>query len=110
MVFDAVQGVSSNSDLINQPEMQAALQEARQATTAQAREKVKEEFLAIFYKEILKKVFKAPNMSIGKEEERDTTSLMLSNFSADLMVEKMAMDLAKQQILNFNPEGAAEIK
>lgn len=102
MVFDGIQGVSASSD-------PAALQEARQATTAQEREKVKEEFLAIFYKELLKKVFKAPNLSIEKKEDNNISS-MLSNFNADLMVEKMAMDLAKQQVSNFDPEGATEIK
>ncbi|MFA6548596.1 MAG: hypothetical protein WCT39_01515, partial [Candidatus Margulisiibacteriota bacterium] len=62
MVFDGIQGVNSNSGMVNQPEMQVALQDARQAVTAQEREKVKEQFMAIFYKELLKKVFKAPNL------------------------------------------------
>jgi Rod binding domain-containing protein len=100
MVFDGIQGVNSNLD---------ALQNARQAATVQEKEKVKEQFLAVFYKELLKKVYKAPNLSLGGEEENNSNST-LSTFTSDLLVEKMAMELAKNQILNFNPEGAVETR
>lgn len=52
-------------------------------------EKVKQEFLAIFYKELLKKAFKAPNFG-GNNDKNSLTTL----YASDLMINKLAMQLA----------------
>lgn len=61
---------------------------ARSAASA----KVKDEFLAIFYKELLKQVFKTPNLSLGEENEQNNS---LTSFNSDLMVEQLAQQLAR---------------
>jgi hypothetical protein len=52
----------------------------------------KEEFLTIFYKELLRQVFKAPDLSIGGEEE----NRVMNFFGSDLMVEQLARQLARK--------------
>ena len=50
------------------------------------------EFLTIFYKELLKQAFKAPDLSLKGEEKEDN---VISNFNSDIMVEQLARELAK---------------
>lgn len=59
----------------------------------QGKEKIKDEFLAIFYKELLKQVFKAPDLSPGEEDKENN---FVSSFSSDLMVEQLAEQMAKK--------------
>jgi len=55
-----------------------------------ASSEAKEEFLTIFYKELLRQVFKAPDLSIGAEEGNQAMNF----FGSDLMVEQLARQLA----------------
>ncbi len=55
-------------------------------------QKVKDEFLAIFYKELLKQSFKAPKF--GFSEEDNSISAM---FVSDLMIEQLALQLARSR-------------
>lgn len=61
------------------------------------RQKVKEEFLAIFYKEILKQSFKPPKL--GVESENDS---LTGTFGSDMLVERLALELARSGA--FSPE------
>jgi Rod binding domain-containing protein len=61
--------------------------------TAEDASKAKEEFLTIFYKELLKQAFKTPKFGMG-EEENDSFSNV---FTSDLLVEKMALELARSK-------------
>ena len=56
--------------------------------------KVKEEFMALFYKEILKQAFKPPTSGFGEEGEENS---MLGAFSSDMLVEKLALELARSK-------------
>lgn len=57
------------------------------------RAKVKDEFLALFYKELLKQAFKPPTLGMGSNENNSFSGV----FSTDLMVEKLALELARSQ-------------
>lgn len=61
---------------------------ATQISGYSGREKVEEEFLAIFYKELLKQVFKP-----FEEEKGNFTK----TFGREMLVEKLALELAKNQ-------------
>jgi len=54
-------------------------------------QKVKEEFLTYFYKEILKQAVTVPDLSLGGEENNSVSKI----FTADLMVEKLAQELVQ---------------
>jgi len=78
------------------------LQRADQATTMTERQKVKDEFLALFYKEILKQAFDSPSFSTYGEEENSMSAM----FTSDIMVGKMAEQLVKSKAFsaeNFFP-------
>lgn len=81
-----VDGISPiiNTDLIKR---------AQQATSDSERQKIKEEFLAIFYKEILKQTFQEPNLSPA--EEKDNANSFGSAFSNDMLLNQMALELAR---------------
>jgi hypothetical protein len=57
---------------------------------AAGRQKVKEEFLAIFYKELLKQAFQPPKLGLEGEDNSLTGS-----FGSDLLVERLALELAR---------------
>lgn len=59
---------------------------------ATAREKVQQEFMAIYYKEILKQAFKTSDFSLDKEN-----ASFFQTFGKDLLVEQMAMELARSK-------------
>jgi len=86
-----VQGIES----INNMQSMLALRNYQGVNnlTPQAREKVKEEFLALFYKELLKQAFKPPNLGWGDENNTSFSS----TFGSDLMVEKLAVELAQSK-------------
>ncbi|MGB9613667.1 MAG: hypothetical protein ACPL4K_05815 [Candidatus Margulisiibacteriota bacterium] len=56
--------------------------------------KVKEEFLAIFYKEILKQVFKSPDLRLGDNEQKSMD--LVGSFGSDLMIDQLARELARK--------------
>jgi len=59
---------------------------------AAAAAKTQREFATIFYKEIMKQVFKAPNLSAEEPAEGD----LLSSFNSDIMAEQMANQFVDQ--------------
>lgn len=54
-------------------------------------QKVKEEFLTYFYKEILKQAIKMPDLSLGENENNSVSKI----FTSDLMAEKLAQELVQ---------------
>ncbi|OGC10373.1 hypothetical protein A3D23_07565 [candidate division WOR-1 bacterium RIFCSPHIGHO2_02_FULL_53_26] len=59
--------------------------------------KVTEEFLTIFYKEMLKTAIKSPDLTFGDEEEKEKNSVFYS-LNQDVMIEQFAHQLAKDQM------------
>jgi hypothetical protein len=55
--------------------------------------RVKDEFLTIFYKELLKQSFKAPALGVPGEEEEQND--FMSTFRSDILIEQMAQELVK---------------
>ncbi|MBU1026514.1 MAG: hypothetical protein KKA31_02170 [Candidatus Margulisbacteria bacterium] len=82
-------GADSVSDSLSMRILESYQSSGAAATTD--KQKAQEQFLAIFYKEILKQTFKAPSFSISKDEDASLSKV----FSSDLMVEQMAIELAK---------------
>jgi Rod binding domain-containing protein len=66
------------------------------AARAARNEKVTEEFLAIFYKEMLKSAIKSPDLTFGNDEEKDNNSVF-SSLNQDVLIEQFAKQLAKNQ-------------
>ena len=64
------------------------------AANAAASTKAQSEFMTIFYKELLKQVFKTPNFSVADEEEKRSG---FASFNSDMMVEQLAELLAAKQ-------------
>lgn len=62
--------------------------------------KVQEEFLTIFYKELLKQAFKAPDLGPADEEKKEND--FMSSFRSDLMVEQLAQEMVKRGSLSPN--------
>jgi len=56
----------------------------------------KQEFYAIFYKEMLKQVFKAPDLSLGDEEDSPSPFKQITN---DAFVDKLAQQMAQKAAL-----------
>jgi len=73
------------------------LLQAQSARTLEDREKVKNEFFTMFYKEILKQAFKPS--SFGFSEENDSS--LTATYASDLFVEQMARELAQNQALTM---------
>lgn len=86
--------IEAVNPLINPSNIWSALP----ALSAGAPQKVSEEFLTIFYKEILKQMVKTPDLSLGSEDSNTT----FSSFNSDLMVEQLAKQLAKDQAKNLS--------
>ena len=59
---------------------------------AKGREKVQQEFMALYYKEILKQAFKTPDLGLDKEN-----ASFSQTFGKDILVEQMAMELARSK-------------
>ncbi|MFA4843787.1 MAG: hypothetical protein WC632_02405 [Candidatus Margulisiibacteriota bacterium] len=64
---------------------------ARTAAGARAQN----EFMAIFYKEMLKQVFKTPNLSPLSEEDQTNFA---SNLNQDMLIDQLAEQMAKTAI------------
>jgi Rod binding domain-containing protein len=58
-----------------------------------AAQQVKTEFMAIFYKELLKQSFQSPSLSLGGDDDNNPSPVKL--FASDILVEKLAMELAR---------------
>ncbi|MFA6169543.1 MAG: hypothetical protein WCW67_02300 [Candidatus Margulisiibacteriota bacterium] len=56
-------------------------------------EQVKEEFMTMFYKEMLKQTFKAPKL--GPVDDENAGQSAYSTLTADLMVEQLARQMAQ---------------
>lgn len=85
-MFDAINGIGGSSTLQGMQSMR----EMQALLGSQGKQKVKEEFLAIFYKELLKQSFKPPKLSIGNEDNSLTRT-----FGSDMLVERLALELAR---------------
>lgn len=73
------------------------LLQARSAQTIEEREKVKNEFFTMYYKEILKQAFKPSSFGFAEESESSLTAM----YASDLFVEQMARELAQNQTLDM---------
>lgn len=71
---------------------------AGSASLEAPRAEARQEFLTIFYKELLKQAFKAPDLSLGESEQENA---FVSAFNSDLMVEQLARELVKNG--SFDP-------
>lgn len=68
---------------------------------------VKEQFMAIFYKELLKKAIKMPTFSSASQKDS-----MSATFASDILINKMALELAQSKSFsadNYFP-AASEIQ
>lgn len=68
------------------------LERAQNARTTEEKQQVKQEFLALFYKEILKQAIKPPSFTGS-----DNTTTISSTFAGDLLLQKMALELAQSK-------------
>jgi Rod binding domain-containing protein len=66
------------------------MQRAAIARSPEEKQQIKEEFLAIFYKEMLKQSIKPPNFS-GEENKNSVGAA----FTADILLEQMAIKLSE---------------
>jgi hypothetical protein len=66
-------------------------------SAAGANSQAGEEFLTIFYKEMLKSAIKAPSFSYDPDNKSEAETFF-SAYNTDLMVEQFAKQLAKNQI------------
>ena len=82
-MLEGIRGYQGMFGVPSTPGMQALV-------GAAGSQKVKEEFLAIFYKELLKQAFKPPKLGMGDEENSLSTT-----FGSDLFVERLALELAR---------------
>ncbi|MFH1347319.1 MAG: hypothetical protein ABIH22_01385 [Candidatus Margulisiibacteriota bacterium] len=92
-MIEGVQGSQGYQEILNAQ----MFQRAAQATTSAERQKIKEEFLAIFYKELLKKAFKPP--SFGLTENKNSLTGM---FGADILADKLALELAQSKSFSID--------
>ena len=67
------------------------------AAQAARSSKVSEEFLTIFYKEMLKEAIKSPDLSFNGDKDQNNNSFFAS-FNHDVMIEQFAKQLAKDQL------------
>lgn len=80
----------------------AALAAQRAATTGagtSAEVAAKKEFMTIFYKELLKQAFQAPNLSINGEEDETSPFTSIKN---DAFVDQLAQQLAQKAVRQSN--------
>lgn len=78
----------------------ASMQALQQLGRLPMDQKVKDEFMAIFYKELLKQAFKAPQIGITDGEENNQSFASL--FTSDLLVEKLALELARNKSFSID--------
>ncbi|MDI6731486.1 MAG: hypothetical protein QME05_02755 [Candidatus Margulisbacteria bacterium] len=75
-----------------------ALQKYKSAAASdiQVRQKVQEEFLAIFYKELLKHAFKPSKMGLTDEDNNSLTA----TYGSDIMLNQLSEELVKNKALS----------
>ena len=88
MVNNVIQPISAE-DIIAASSARFSTAAGTSVSMPMSDERVKQEFLAIFYKELLKKAFKAPNFGTANEHNSLTTL-----YASDLMINKLALQLA----------------
>lgn len=76
----------------NQPMLAAAAAQSTQRSL-----KTQEEFLVVFYKELLKQNMKNPSLSLSEEDENPFGAL-----TSDVMIDKLATEIARKQLLQQN--------
>ena len=91
-MIDPVNPVSDNS--LNYSNLIPA------AAGADRSEAAKKEFLTMFYKELLKQAIKTPNLSMTDPDMEENN--IISSYSSDLLVEKLAGELAEKASSQIN--------
>ena len=86
-----MEAISPLSALAGDPRLSQA------ASAAGANSPAGEEFLTLFYKEMLKEAIKAPSFSYDPDDQSETETFF-SAYNTDLMVEQFAKQLAKNQV------------
>ncbi|MDD5382857.1 MAG: hypothetical protein PHH60_04295 [Candidatus Margulisbacteria bacterium] len=94
-----ISGISSDLP----PAMIYALQNAQRAATAEEREKVKQEFMTIFYKEMLKQSFKPSEFGLSEENNSFSSAI-----GSDVLMEKFAAQLAETKAFSIDNVFPAE--
>ena len=67
-----------------------------------------QEFLTLFYKEMLKQTIQAPALTFDPDKNEEET--FFSAFNSDIMVEQFARQLAANQAAQLGPAAAEEGK
>jgi len=70
--------------------------QATAADNIQVRQKVQEQFLAIFYKELLKQAFNPSKLGLTDENESSLTA----TYGSDIMLSKLSEELVKNKALS----------
>ncbi|MBI5399136.1 hypothetical protein HZB07_00770 [Candidatus Saganbacteria bacterium] len=91
-LFTSPLGRGSN-DLTQAVSDSGLLERAKIARTDDERQEIKEEFLSLFYKEVLKNFIHPPQISLSDEKEASMGSL----FASDMLVNQMALELARSK-------------
>jgi len=74
--------------------LSAAPAQYQSVTRTAAAAKVQEEFMVIFYREMLKQAFKAPDLSVTDGEEKNGAGFSAA-YSSEMMVEQLAREMIK---------------
>ena len=84
----------------NNTEALLALQKYQPAAAndIQVRQKVQEEFLAIFYKELLKQAFKPSKLGLTNEDENENS--LTTTYGSDIMLDKLSEELVQNKALS----------
>ena len=69
---------------------------------------VQKEFLTIFYKELLKQTFKAPDLSFDTDQEKEEKNPFLSSVGSDAMIDQLAQEMASRAALGTGVLPGAE--
>ena len=89
--MEGLNSLTSSGNMLNTISNINNLAENAASKEATREEKAKQDFMAVFYKEILKQIVKTPNLSLDEEEEGALSS-PVSAYYNDLMVEQIAKD------------------
>ena len=84
---------------IDPTDSQTQLLAAAQVAQATHSEKAQQEFMTLFYKEMLKQAFKPEDLN-GDEEPQENS--FISDFKSDIMVEQLANEMVKNGALRPN--------
>ena len=76
------------------------------AQTAQV-SAAKEEFMAIFYRELLKQTFKAPDLTFKSDDESDQGTNISSAFASEALIDQLADQMAKRMAIQMGWNNSA---